>query len=291
MKKTKVNVVAIATLFVLGAGVTQAQFVDNFDNGIAADSDTTSGFWKPTGVVTESSGKLFLKSEYLEGKTKYPRSNVLSSSIPEADFWSGKKSIKIEGIACEVSSGVPTFKQQLRILYTAHSVKNQAYYFEDAFSASLQQNGILRVGYSTTKPQDPETNIQFNKKVSQISQIDSMELQLDGSGAQLTWAVILGRGGEFENYSGALSEADTAALRSEWNGGQYHVSVENQLASAATVGEYTSASIDKLTIQAIPQAAILGRVGEFKNYSGAFSKADALQSEWNRGPYRVAVAN
>ncbi|QHI69160.1 heparin lyase I family protein [Tichowtungia aerotolerans] len=228
--------------------------VDRFDNGAVEDSDSIAGFWSVYAnagysAATESGSALTLSAFDASSK----RATLLSDSVSAADFWSNPVSLKINEFSYSHAAGVQDGDTIFHFGLTAHGVAVSMRNMKTVFSVSLRANGSLVVGWKAEVGLNPEDGTDLlDTVVLDTALIDSVELQLDGTGSQLVWSITLGRDGVYETYSDMMSATDTFALKTEWASAErYRVAVEGQSGgSVNTSGEYVRFEIGEVILEA-----------------------------------------
>ncbi|QHI69162.1 hypothetical protein [Tichowtungia aerotolerans] len=249
MKKyNAVGCAAIAAGLCVVSAAAQS-FVDCFDNGVVAESDSISRFWREAKsadcAVSENASALILRSEGAPSR----RATILSKNMDEADFWSAPVSLKIIGFSFD-QYGVTAADTIFHFGFTAHHTEMAMRNMKDLFVVSFRKSGDLKLAWNTVEGVNPEDgNILRSETVSDGADVDSFDLQVNGSGKKLVWKLILGRNGKLEAFSGELSAPDTETLKEAWqSAGRSRIVLESQTGGSAGPGEYVEVRIDQVTV-------------------------------------------
>lgn len=236
---------------------------DDFDNDTVQDAgDGQTSYWRPSGKVTESEGKVTLHA-FDRPHSKTALSSPLEKRI---SFFHQPITIAIHGIGYATSEGIEPRHTQLRFGFrdaNHWTFRNTV----DALMVNISGAGKLVVAWKVAKKQlDPEAGNQLLVKELDMTlgPVTDVTFSVDGTGDTITWSLTVKQADTLTELAGVIGELDTKALRDGWNAADHKAVVTAEVQGRLGddyKGKFVNLLIDQCCISSsrATQASVSGQ--------------------------------
>lgn len=253
--------IIVTTTFVL-LGDASADVIDNFDNGVVADNDTTVGYWDTLSFggsandISEASSDLTFTIGDSDGSNEsdFGGASIFSHDFhSDLNFLSSTVLIKVRGI--EFASTGPSFvgvtQRHLRVGFVSSG--QSAFEADDAVFARIFETGVS----VRSKINEADTNGQGTEQANlgALNGVGGIDFQI-GPAANGTLGYSLTA--YFPSGATAGSTSGTFAYdASQWNQGDHssRLLVMAQELNVSGGDQVFTASLDSISITSVPEPA------------------------------------
>jgi hypothetical protein len=249
----------VAAIFVFPA-FARAGLIDNFDNGVVADSDSTVGYWGTTSFggsandISEADSSLTFTIGDNDGtnESDFGGASIFSNDFhSDFGFLSRPVTIKVRGIQFR-STGSPFVapdERHLRVGFVSSGTN--AFGADDAVFARIFETGVS----VRSKINEADTNGQGTEQANlgALNGVGGIDLQIGpGSAGMLDYSLIA----YFPSGATAGSTSGSFAYdASQWNQGDYssRLLVMAQELNVSGGNQVFTASLDSVSVSAVPE--------------------------------------
>lgn len=212
----------VGGLTLTGADADASLILDDFDNGVVANTDDgQNDFWSASNdgnaVFTEASSIL----TFTGSGARRPRNTLNTPLSTDYNFLASAITLSIDGLAFRLTdtmgdANIGNATLRLGFRETASGNTRGA---DDGFILAISQSGRVRIGWKVDAGGvDTEgTNSQLDTTLDGVNGlITGADFTVDGTGDQISWALVVRQGATETIFSDQLDLTDSNALRTGW---------------------------------------------------------------------------
>lgn len=257
------HLIAAAVIFLFPA-VGRADLIDNFDNGVIADSDSIGGYWDTVSfggsanAISEAGGRITFTVGDDDGSNEsdFGAAGIFSNGFrSDLNFLSNSVTLQVRGIEFQ-STGSPFVSPTERLLRVGFvSSGNNAFAADDAVYLRIFETGVSvrsKINQANMNGQGTE-----QANLGAINGVDGVDLQIGpGSAGMLDYSLTA----YFPGGSIAGSTSGSFGYdASQWNQGDHssRLLVLAQELNVSGGNQVFTASLDSVSTTSVPEPSSL----------------------------------